>query len=264
MNPALNPAFDDTLLSRIEDACLNASAPPQQHWLDGWLVRTCPGKARRARSINAVADGRMPWPERLEAARALYTAAHLPMVVRITPFTRPAELDQALADRGWTQEARTSVWIRPRPPDHALAPASAPGGLHWQTLGADAFAAAVGTLRGSPVEQQTGHAYRLRLSPVPYSGYALVRTADGQVLTCGQTAREGPYVGVYDVHTHESARRQGLAAKLCEYMLSLNASKDGDIAYLQVEADNVPAQAVYRRLGFVPAYGYHYRQPPEA
>ena len=36
MNPNGLPA---ALLSRIEDAGLNASAPPQQRWLDGWIVR---------------------------------------------------------------------------------------------------------------------------------------------------------------------------------------------------------------------------------
>jgi hypothetical protein len=39
----------------VEDAGLNASAPPQQLWLDGWLVRLCPGKAKRARCVNALA-----------------------------------------------------------------------------------------------------------------------------------------------------------------------------------------------------------------
>lgn len=46
--------IDSVGLSRIEDAGLNASAPPQQRWLDGWLLRYCPGKAKRARCINAL------------------------------------------------------------------------------------------------------------------------------------------------------------------------------------------------------------------
>ena len=47
-------------LSQIEDAGLNASAPPQQLWMDGWLVRLSPGKAKRARCIHAMAAGRLP------------------------------------------------------------------------------------------------------------------------------------------------------------------------------------------------------------
>ncbi len=53
----LDHTFDLGLLQRVEDASLNASAPPQQLWMDGWLVRFNPGKAQRARCINAVAPG---------------------------------------------------------------------------------------------------------------------------------------------------------------------------------------------------------------
>ncbi len=45
------------LLARIEDAGLNASAPPQQRVLDGWLLRFSPGKAKRARCVNAIGVG---------------------------------------------------------------------------------------------------------------------------------------------------------------------------------------------------------------
>ena len=65
--------MDEALLSRVEDASLNASAPPQQRWLDGWLVRYSPGKARRARSINAVATGRLPLTQKLALVPDGYT-----------------------------------------------------------------------------------------------------------------------------------------------------------------------------------------------
>ncbi|MDE1950446.1 MAG: hypothetical protein KGI35_17645 [Burkholderiales bacterium] len=51
--------WDEALLSRVEDAGINASAPAQQRWLDGWILRYAPVKAKRSRGINAVAAGRL-------------------------------------------------------------------------------------------------------------------------------------------------------------------------------------------------------------
>lgn len=50
----------ESLHRRIEDADLNASAPPQQRVLDGWLLRFSRAKAKRARCINAICASRMP------------------------------------------------------------------------------------------------------------------------------------------------------------------------------------------------------------
>ncbi|MEN9627829.1 MAG: hypothetical protein RJA10_1056, partial [Pseudomonadota bacterium] len=88
--------LDTATLSRIEDAGLNASAPPQQLWMDGWLVRLCPGKAKRARCINALAVGHLSLADKLQEAAAAYRRAGLPVVVRLTPFSQPSGLDSEL------------------------------------------------------------------------------------------------------------------------------------------------------------------------
>ena len=252
--------MDEALLSRIEDASLNASAPPQQLWMDGWIVRTSPGKARRARCVNAVAAGRLPLDPKLALAAATFRSAGLPMVVRITRFTQPADLDAQLAARGWQAVDETRVMVCPRLPTGP--PAALPAGTHWQRLDAGAYAQEVGALRGSPPEQRRAHAQRLLQSPVLYEGYALRRDSDGHVLACGQFAREAELVGLYDVFTRDSQRGNGLARLLCERLLALAASAGGEVAYLQTETDNHVARRVYERLGFADAYGYHYRQPP--
>jgi GNAT superfamily N-acetyltransferase len=149
----------------------------------------------------------------------------------------------------------------PRPAADGLKPL--PAGLHWARLSHEAYADTVGRLRGSPPEQRQAHAQRLALSPVPYQGYAIQRQSDGATLCCGQFAREAELVGLYDVFTHPDARQQGLAALLCERLLSLAALEGARSGYLQVESDN-PARRIYGRLGFVDGYGYHYRQQPEA
>ncbi len=258
----LDPALDETLLSRIEDASLNASAPPQQRWLDGWLIRFNPGKAKRARCINAVAAGRLPLADKLRLAREVFDQAGLPLVVRLTRFTQPPGLEQELAALAYTELDDTRVLVcHPLPP---RAPRGLPPGTQWVQLDAATYAQAVGLLRGSPPEQRAAHAERLAMSPVPYFGYAIQRDADAQVLACGQFAREADLVGLYDVFTRPEHRGQGLARLLCERLLTLAMSQGAKTAYLQVEADNAPARHVYAGLGFVEGYAYHYRQAPAA
>ena len=250
--------FSLALMSRVEDAGLNASAPPQQRWLDGWLVRYLPGKARRARCINALMPGLLPLQEKLALAQAVYADAGLPMIFRLSGFTQPAGLDAELAQQGYGFVDETRVMIALQLP---AAPARAlPAGVSWEPLNGAVFAELVGELRGSPPEHRSSHALRMAQSPVPYKGWVLRREADGLVLACGQTAQEAELVGVYDVFTHPGARNQGLSRLLCERMLTLSASQGARIAYLQVDAVNHPALKVYQRLGFADAYRYHYRE----
>lgn len=249
--------LDTTTLSRIEDAGLNASAPPQQLWLDGWLLRLSPGKAKRARCINAVAAGRLPVADKLQQAHALFQAAGLPLVVRITPFSQPTTLDEELADLGLQRFDDTRVMAGSLA-DLALADAL-PAGLVVDACGAADYARIVGELRGSPPGQQQAHTQRLLQSPVPYQGWVLRDGAGGDVLACGQFAREAALVGLYDVFTAPAARNRGLARRLCADLLRRAQAEGARTAYLQVDADNAPAVAAYRRLGFADGYRYHYR-----
>lgn len=259
-SPGLSPGIlseglDRTLLSRIEDAGLNASAPPQQRWVDGWLVRFSPGKAKRARCVNAVAAGRLPAVDKLALCESVFAEAQLPLIVRITPFSQPGELDQLLDRRGLRRFDDTRVMVladlgQLRRAEPAI-------GVSVHAVGLEPFAQRVGAMRGSPLSQRQAHGQRLVNSPVPFSAFELRR--DAQVLACGQYALEGDLVGLYDVFTAPEARGSGLATQLCSHLLEDARARGARHAYLQVESDNHAARAVYRRLGFVDGYAYHYR-----
>jgi ribosomal protein S18 acetylase RimI-like enzyme len=247
---------------RLEEAGLNASAMAAQRWQDGWLLRFNPGKAKRARCVWPLAAGRRPLDARLHDAAAACAEHGVPLLIRITAWVEAEVepgLDTALAARGWTCLDDTRVMVRERLDDLA---APAPGaGLRLETMDGDAYAALVGALRGTPAAQIAAHAQRLRESPVRYRGVRLL-DADGSLAAVGQAAREGDRVGLYDVFTPPGQRGRGHAGRLCAALLAQAAAEGARSAYLQVEADNAPARAVYARLGFGDAYGYHYRQPP--
>ena len=135
----------------IEDAGLNASAPPQQRWIDGWLVRFSPAKAKRARCVNAVADGRLTLDERLAACERVFAGASLPLIVRVTPFSAPTGLDGALEAHRLRRFDDTRVMVLSQLPGPAPA---MPTGLSLHRLEPTAFAERVGCFRGSPIAQR--------------------------------------------------------------------------------------------------------------
>jgi len=251
----LNPRFDPTLLSRIEDAGLNASAPPQQRWLDGWLVRFSPGKAKRSRCVNAVAPGRLLVRQKLAMCAQVFAEAKLPLIVRITPLTQPADLDATLAADGMRRFDDTRVMVRANLPVPPAVRWSEQISLH--TIGLEPFAQRVGALRGSSLAQRQAHAERLLSAPVPFT--ALELRVDGELVSCGQYALESDLVGLYDIFTAPAARGRGHARLLCQYMLAQAYSHGARHAYLQVDAVNMAARALYRALDFDDAYAYHYR-----
>jgi ribosomal protein S18 acetylase RimI-like enzyme len=256
--------LDTSLLSRIEDAGINASTPREQLWVDGWLVRFSPGKAKRARCIQAVAAGRMSVEGRLERCLALYAKVGLRLYVRVTPFSQPEGLDATLAAIGMERIDDTRVMVAAlESGSAAIADARDMAGVRLEPCDSDSFAEWVGAQRGSSAAERKAHAERLRASPVDYRASLLIDST-GTPVAGGQVAIEADLVGLYDVFTAESARGRGLARTLCGRMLRSAASEGVRTAYLQVEASNAAARHVYQGLGFADAYAYHYRSPPVA
>lgn len=239
------------LALRAEHAGLDASAPPQQADIDGWLIRLSPGKAKRSRCINALRQGSLPLDELLARCQRAYDAAGLPLAVRVTPWSQPADLDALLAAKGWGVFDAADVMVL-----GDLAPEPAPPAL--QALDANAYAAAVGALRGSSVTAIAAHAERIANAPVTYHGFAL-NDASGALLACGQMVVDGDIVGLYDIFS--AVPRQGHGERLCQALLALAHAQGARQAYLQVGSDNAAAQRLYARMGFVFAYRYHYRSP---
>src|ERR1700693_4788292 len=96
-------------IRRLEELGLNSSAPPRQLLYDGWLLRLLPGKAKRARSVNAVYASTRPLKEKIAYCEHIYRDAVLPAIFRITPFSHPPGLDAQLERLGYERFETTAV-----------------------------------------------------------------------------------------------------------------------------------------------------------
>jgi N-acetylglutamate synthase len=233
---------------RLEELSLNSSAPPGQLLYDGWLLRLLPGKAKRPRSVNAVYPSTLPLDSKIAHCERVYGARRLPTLFRITPFVDPPDLDEALAQRGYTRFDDTAVESADIP-EALEASASVMNLREWVD--------AVGELRGSPAEHRAAHLARLESQALPLRGVAMQR--EGRVVATGLTIVEDDCAGLFDIVTHDEARRQGHARAVVATLLHTARSLGARHAYLQVDAKNEPARRLYRQFGFEERYLYWYR-----
>jgi GNAT superfamily N-acetyltransferase len=255
MNDHVNEAAVD--LRRVEEIGLNALQTQQQLFYDGWLLRLSPGKAKRARSVNAFFGSTLPLPHKIAYCERVYAEHDLPLLFRITPFVQPSGLEAALIARGYEPFETTNVQVAPllRPPE--IAPFD---GVTLHVAAPDAFTDAVGTLQEVTGVQRA--AYRERLVVSSLRTRCLIARLDGEVVSTGMVMLEDGWVGLFSMVTARHMRGRGFASAILGRLLTWAWEHGAQHAYLQVSGDNSGALSVYRRFGFSTAYTYHYCARP--
>jgi GNAT superfamily N-acetyltransferase len=248
-------ATHDALLARIEDAALTASQPSEQAFHDGWLLRYANGKAKRARSVNLVGPGCLPLSAKLDFCAAFYAQRRLPLLFRLTPFSQPAGVDDALAQRGLLAFEETRVMVLPLAERARVAPPQ----VDLVELDAARFGDTLGALHGLDASRTAVERHRFARSAVD-GIYLAVRDGE-RLVACGSAAIDGSLVGIFGMVTAAAQRGRGLATALLTALLERSHARGATIAYLQVDATNTPARCAYTRFGFVDRYAYWYRMP---
>ena len=238
---------------RLEELGLNSSVPPGQLLYDGWLLRLLRGKAKRARSVNAVYASTAPLEQKIAYCERVYGAASLPAIFRITPFSDPASLDAELGARGYSSFETTAV-------EAASIDRARLNGAEAEPMRLADWVEAVGRLRGSPDLHRSAHLARLQGMPLPMRAVAI--RSNGDVIATGLAILEDDCAGLFDIITREDARRQGHARAIVSSLLRAAWEEGARYAYLQVKDDNVSARRLYREFGFEEKYQYWYRGRP--
>jgi GNAT superfamily N-acetyltransferase len=244
-------------LRRLEEVGLNALQTQRQLFYDGWLLRVSPGKAKRARSVNAHFTSSLPLAHKIEHCEKVYAARGFPVLFRITPFVQPPDLDAVLAARGYEAHETTLVQVMPlvQAPDALQLP-----DVDVTSPSADAFADAVAALQHATPAQRD--AYYERLVESPLATRALLAQGEEGVVGVGTVMLDDGLAGIFSMATAPEMRGRGVATALLGQLLAWAWDHGATHAYLQVDANNHRALAVYRRFGFVTAYTYHYRARP--
>ena len=248
----------------VEELAANAVAPTTVQLLDGWVLRAWPAAPfRRCNSVLAIRGDARGLDARIAVAEDFYRRRDLPVRFQLGPATEPPDLEAHLATRGYEIEARSLLQVAcVADVLHATADA-ARGALRTEVEErpdaawiADA-AAGHGGERGG---RRRVLSYGELLGRVgPRGAAAVVRDEGGTVAGTGFVVCERGWAGVFGMGTRPEMRRRKVATLLLHALAQRASVLGAKRIYLQVEADNVPALALYAHAGFDAAYGYHYR-----
>ncbi len=248
---------DPRQLRRLEEIGLNASGPANPRLFDGWLLGFTPGRTKRARCINPFFASSRPIASKLAACQALYDAAGLPLIVRLTPFAEPPELEAWLAANGYARFDDTLVMTRVLE-DRIAAPRAAVASPALDLYEWTIATQAVRGLSDDQVRRMLDRQDSLRLP-----GCGMIVAQRGMTLAWGMTQIEDGWAGLYNIETVAPHRRAGHGRRMVEALLGWARDNGAERAYLQVTLANAPAIALYRSFGFEEAYRYWYRAHPE-
>ncbi len=226
--------------------------------LGEWTLRASEGFTRRANSVLALGGPGIPLDEALARTVRWYGDRGLPPVVAVATGRADADdrLAAELAARGWRDEAHTSVRIS------ALAPlADTDADTSRVVLSREPDAGWLGLYNrtGEP----SAAALRV-LTGGPSVWFASVPAADGGPAAIGRLVVDGRWAGFAAVEVAPAQRRRGLATLVMAALAERALQEGASAAYLQVEADNADALALYDGLGFTEHHRYHYRRGPAA
>ncbi len=252
----------------VEELAANAWPAPVVQVVGGWRCRFGYGLSRRTDSVLPLDDAAsgMDLSAMVREAEAFYRRWRAPARFQLSPAARPPDLDEILERRGYRHEALTLVWTAPlaevlaridgeAKPWNGLAVRMAPAPDDaWLELLAGLYRRS-GT---SYIEAARRNFERIG----PACAYASI-DADGggkaRALAIGRVVAEGRWAGIFSMGTRPEVRRRGAAHAVAAALVRWAAERGAHSLYLQVEADNPAARALYQRMGFTPSHAYHYR-----
>ena len=247
------PSFSD--VRRLEASGFRNWPASSVHFDGTWAVRLTAGhKAKRLNSVNPLdpADvGNLD--ERIARISRRFDAYGRPLVFRISPLAGET-LSRHLDTEGWLHFSESLVITANLA---SMEIDNARDQLPLRDIGR--------FLDGAMAVRKLDGSVRAGLSEIigaigGNAGLFLTESGNAPVSTA-ICVQDGDLAALFEVATAATERHKGLGRAVVKSALKWAKLRGASRAWAQVEADNAPARALYRSLGFEDAYSYHYRTP---
>lgn len=243
-------ASDIEALERIADRAWPAA---ERSSLGPWILNASTGWSGRLNACWPLGAPPLPLAEAVDAVEAWYGARGLP------PIFKPAgplpALEAELAARGYRARTPTLMMVADildaaRPERVSVA----------DTVGAAFERVFLGTQENAEDAAERMGAFHRIARPRVFASIEV----EGEPVAIGGSAIESDWAGVFGMRTLAAYRRLGLAQDVVAALMAGARAAGATKSYLQVEAPNAPAIALYERFGFRTVFAYSYWDRPAA
>jgi len=215
------------------------------------ILRYAHGYTRRANSLTLFNSSAADYKNLVADCEEFFATRSQPVMIRIPRLPALSGLDRFLQINGYTTEAPSMVMVRHLNDRHTVS-------LKPQRLDRDSWLDSYCTISGQSTGERHNHQQLIgRIESETF--YAALENSQGMPACCALAILYKGVIGIYNVATAASFRRQQYASHLITALLDWGREVGASNAYLQVEESNLPAIKLYRKAGFSRLYRYSYR-----
>jgi ribosomal protein S18 acetylase RimI-like enzyme len=246
------------LVRRFEAAGFRAWPAGDVHYDGTWVIRLTAGhEAKRLNSVNPLDPSDLnDLDNRIARAGERFDAAGRPLTFRLSPLAGE-KLEKHFDALGW-DTIRPSLVMAMDLTQRASAVEDALDQIPLKDV--ERFTSAAMAVHGLGPAGRAGLGDIIRAIQPSVGLFAL--EAEDHPLASAICVQDNDLAGLFEVATEVNSRGKGYGRRVVLSALKWARSRGARLAWLQVEASNEVAIALYRSIGFEAVYGYHYRRPP--
>ena len=243
-------------IESIERATLAAVPPTVVAELPGWLLGLDEGTVGRSHSAVPLRHG-APGVEVIDTVEKRYAAQGLGAVWRLPMLAEFDALRKALTARGYIAhqptctQTGTVTGMLALPANHGT---QVQMKVQINQQPTDAWSA---VFLGEGFDAVDG-AHRIRLLGRALDAVYASAQIDERTVAVGTASFSHGWASVHGMRTAQTHRGRGLASSILQALAREAQRRQIERVFLQVEAANDKAQALYRRAGFATAWVYEY------
>lgn len=221
----------------------------------GWLVRVSEGVTKRANSILPISYHGADLEQDVSIVDKLYKDNNLPLIFQISDYFEPSNLVEYLQNSEFLVTDETIVMSTEIEQDNFSPNKDGFDVVIEHDVDVKWYQA---LKRLTDIDSSKLEGFRKIISRTSNAKITCSVMKDDNPIGIVLGVIEEPFIGIFDLVVLSDYRRQGIGEFIMRLMMSYAQKSKLQTMYLQVEANNLPAVKLYKKLNFQERYRYRY------